>query len=173
MSDASISILDPGGQINTNVSAALRNARNQKQIKGYSMAVVIAAIGLYEVALDRDRAFDEADTEKYNAWFDEHLKNAGISLTKQDDKIVVSQNQNPTETLDVFNALPELKKQLFVSIENSFESKIDKDPNGELMTRRKSFSAEEKSQQMDQYIIASANHEDIEYDPATETFSKY
>lgn len=174
MSDEGLLILNSNGQINLKVSSALRHARSEKQIKGYGPAVLVTAIALYEVALDRDRAFDEADTEKYNAWFEEQLKKTGIRLSLQDDQIVVSQRNVAPESIEIFNVLPELKKQLFVSIENSFDYNINKQPDGEeLITRRRSFSEEEKSQQMDQYIIALANQQNIDYDPDSQTFSEY
>lgn len=175
MSDEDLFILNSNGQINLKVSSALRHARSEKQIKGYGPAVLVAAIGLYEVALDRDRAFDEADTEKYNAWFNDHLKNAGLTLSLQDDdQVIISQRNVAPESIEDFNVLPDLKKQLFVSIENSFDYNLEKHPDGEeLITRRRSFSENEKSQQMDQFIIALANQENIDYDPINQTFSEY
>lgn len=160
------------GMLNKDFIYAVRNAKYSGQINGYIAAIIVASLALFEIALDRDRAFSTADTQKYNAWFNELLKLAHIKITSVDEEINLQQTAKIPNSLDIFDKLPTLKKELFVSIAPTFAARESRNDNVNILSRRHSFSKEEKELQMNNIITAIANQEGIEYDPEQERFYK-
>lgn len=159
------------GKLDAEVIQAIRMAKNDGKISGVLVSVIIGGLGLIEIALDRDRWFDEADRQKYNAWFNQHFKQAGVTISSQNDELKFSQTINSAFPKSVFDDLVKLKNDLCASIDKNYNLRASRKGDAHLVTKRKSFTEPEKNKLMDNVIIAMANQEGLDYDPETQKFS--